>query len=365
MTSTTLMRTPLFDALVKVGGRMVDFHGWEMPVQFSGIIAEHKAVRNACGVFDVSHMGQVFVTGPEAYAFVQYVNCNNIKNEPGHGVYSHVLLDNGGIIDDAISFCITPEKFLIVVNAATLTKDFAWFTKQARSFEVTLENASDRFGMLAVQGPKAPALVGEFFPEALSLPRFGIMEAQYQGEYTVITRTGYTGEDGFEIATSPTAINAFFAELMKRGEPYGLLPCGLGSRDTLRLEAGYLLYGSDADEDHTPYETGYGWVFKAKKGDFIGREAVLKRKEAGLREKLTGFKMIGRGVPRHGCEIFKDGKKIGALNSATFSPNMNAGIGVGYVTEVNLVPGDKVEIEIHGAKVPAEVVKTPFYDNKV
>ncbi|MDD4003869.1 MAG: glycine cleavage system aminomethyltransferase GcvT [Elusimicrobiaceae bacterium] len=365
MTSITLRRTPLFDALVKVGGRMVDFHGWEMPVQFSGIVAEHKAVRNACGVFDVSHMGQVFVTGPDAHRFVQYVNSNNIKCEPGKGVYSHILADNGGIIDDAISFCIEPERFLIVVNAATLAKDFAWFEKQSAGFNVKLENASDRFGMVAVQGPKAPALAGEIFPAALRLPRFGILETEFGGEYTVVTRTGYTGEDGFEVAASPKGINAFFDELLRRGGAYGLLPCGLGSRDTLRLEAGYLLYGSDADEDHTSYEAGCGWVVKPKKGEFIGRDAVLRRKDAGLREKLTGFRLTGRGVPRHGCAVYKDGVRIGALNSATFSPSLNAGIGVGYVTPVNLEPGDKVEIEIHGARVAAEVAKTPFYDNKV
>jgi len=343
---------------------MVDFHGWELPVQFQGIIQEHTAVRNACGVFDVSHMGQVFVTGPDAHNFVQYINTNNVKPEIGKGAYSHILNDEGGIIDDAISFCLAPEKFFIVINAGTRAKDVAWFKKQAAKFNVKLEDASDRFAMLAVQGPKAPALVGEIFPDALKLARFCIMETTYNGEYAVVTRTGYTGEDGFEIASSGKAMNAVWEELFKRGGKYGLVPCGLGSRDTLRLEAGYLLYGEDADETRTSYEANCGWVVKTKKGDFAGRDAILRRKEEGLKARLTPIKLTGRGVPRHGCPVYKDGVKIGEFTSATFSPSLNAGIGVGYLSLTDLKPGDKLEVEIHGRRIPAEVAEK-FYQNKV
>ena len=365
MDDSPLKRTPLFDALAKVGGRMVDFHGWEMPVQFSGILAEHYAVRTACGVFDVSHMGQVFISGRDAHRFVERVNCNRMSAGPGKGTYAHVLADDGGILDDAITFCLGPERFLAIVNAATAENDFAWFQRQAAGFDVALDHASARYGMLAVQGPKAPALVGEIFPAALALPRFGIAELPWAGETAFVMRTGYTGEDGFEVAASPAGTLAFWEVLMSRGGRHGLVPCGLGSRDTLRLESGYLLYGADADETRTPYEANCGWVVKLQKGDFIGREALLRRKEAGFKEKLTGVRLRGRGVPRHGCAVWLGDRKLGELCSATFAPSLGTGIGVGYLAPEAWEPGIRVEVEIHGTRVEAETVRGPFRGNSV
>lgn len=365
MSQDFLRRTPLFDLLVQAGGRMVDFHGWEMPVQFSGILAEHQAVRTACGVFDVSHMGQIFISGPDAHRFVEHINCNRMTAEPGHGTYAHILAEDGGILDDAITFCLASKRFISIVNAATAAHDFAWFQKQAAGFDVVLDHASDRYGMLAIQGPKAPALVGEIFPAALSLPRFGIAEIPFAGETVLVMRTGYTGEDGFEVAASPAGTLALWAELQKRGGAFGLLPCGLGSRDTLRLESGYLLYGEDANETRTPYEANCGWVVKLQKGDFVGREALLRRKEAGFREKLTGVRLLGRGVPRHGCGVWLGGEKIGELCSATFAPSLGAGIGVGYLKATAWEPGTRVEVEIHGKRVEAETVRGAFRKNSV
>jgi len=365
MDDSPLKRTPLFGVLAQAGGRMVDFHGWEMPVQFAGILAEHQAVRTACGVFDVSHMGQIFVSGPDAHRFVERVNCNRMTAEPGRGTYAHVLAEDGGIRDDAITFCLAPKRFIAVVNAATADRDFAWFQKQAAGFDVALDNASARFGMLAVQGPCAPALVAEIFPAAAALPRFGITELPFAGETAFVMRTGYTGEDGFEVAASPAATLAFWEALQARGRPHGLVPCGLGSRDTLRLESGYLLYGADADETRTPYEANCGWVVKLQKGDFVGREALVRRQAAGFKEKLTGVRLLERGVPRHGCAVRRDGRPIGELCSATFAPSLGVGIGVGYLAPEAWAAGTRVEVEIHGKLVAAETVRGPFRKNSV
>ncbi len=365
MNGLSLKRTPLFDVLALAGGRMVDFHGWEMPVQFAGILAEHRAVRTACGVFDVSHMGQVLIAGRDAHRFVEHVNCNRMSAEPGKGTYAHVLAEDGGILDDAITFCLGPERFLAIVNAATAADDFAWFQKQSAGFVVELDHASDRYGMLAVQGPAASALVGEIFPAALALPRFGIVELPWAGEMAFVMRTGYTGEDGFEVAASPAGTLAFWDALLAKGGRHGLAPCGLGARDTLRLEAGYLLYGADADATRTPYEANCGWVVKLQKGDFIGREALVRRKEAGFREKLTGVRLLDRGVPRHGCAVRLGDRKVGELCSATFAPSLGTGIGVGYLAPEAWEAGTRVEVEIHGKTVPAETVRGAFRKNNV
>jgi aminomethyltransferase len=360
MTASSLSHTPLFDRLAQAGGRMVDFHGWEMPVQFAGILAEHRAVRSACGAFDVSHMGQVFISGPDAHQFVERINCNRMSSVPGKGTYSHMLAEDGGILDDAIFFCLAPDRFFAVVNAATDAADFAWMQRQAPGFDVGLDHASARYGMVAVQGPNAPALVGELFAEASALPRFGVAELPFGGESAVVMRTGYTGEDGFEIALSSEGICALWDELAARGGRHGLAPCGLGARDTLRLEAGYLLYGVDADLSRTPYEANCGWVVKPQKGDFIGRDALLRRKEQGFREMLTGVRLLGRGVPRAGCAVWLGDARVGELCSATFAPSLETGIGVGYLEREAWEPGTRVEVELHGKRVGAETVRGAF-----
>lgn len=359
MTHTDLKTTPLCAACEAAGGKMVDFHGWLLPVQFKGILAEHKAVREAAGMFDVSHMGQFFVEGKDAWAFLQYINCNNIKNTPGAGTYSHILTEKGTIIDDAISFCLTPEKFLVVVNAACIDGDFAWFTKQAKNFNVTVRNESADWAMIALQGPKAVETADKVVAGAADLPRFHIKEIELFGARGYMTRTGYTGEDGVEIMLPNNKIAELWAALLS----HGVTPCGLGARDVLRLEAGYLLNGADADQTRTPYEANCGWVVKLAKENFVGKEALAAQKAQGLKEKLTAFVLKSAGVPRAGCKIFVGAEEKGTLTSGTYSP-LFKGIAVGYAA-LDVTAGTEVEIEIHGKRVKADTVKTPFYKNRV
>lgn len=355
-----LKKTPLYEACLKAGGKMVDFHGWLLPVQYESIIAEHKAVREDAGMFDVSHMGQVFFEGKDAYRFLQNAATNNYKLEPGRGAYAHILNENGGIIDDVISFCLSEEKFLVVVNSATREKDFEWFKKKSAGFDVKVTDASDSYAMLALQGPKALDYLEALEADIKLLKRFWIKEIDLFGAKAYVTRTGYTGEDGVEIMGPAEQINKLFAWALE----HGFKPCGLGARDVLRLEAGYLLSGSDMDESKNPYEASCGWVVKLNKEEpFTAKEIMARVKAEGVKNKLIGFKLLGAGVAREGCGVYKDGVKIGALTSATYSPLFKA-IGCGYVpAEIN--DGDKVEIEIRGRMVPAQAVKMPFYKNKV
>jgi len=361
MTSPVLKKTPLYDSIVKLGGKVVDFHGWALPVQFEGILKEHKAVRSSCGLFDVSHMGQVFVKGPDAHKFLQHINSNNVRNEPGRGVYSHVLNSSGGLIDDVINFCIGDNSFFVIVNSATTEKDFDWFRANSKNFNVQLENASDRFGMLALQGPRSLGIMQKLCADAIKLKRFGIMEAELFGEKCFVTRTGYTGEDGFEVCASHAVTVKVWDFFIKEGA----LPCGLGARDTLRLEAGYLLYGQDVDDNHNSYEAGYGWVVKMNKGDFIGKTALENSgAEKGIKTRLTGFVLTQAGIARPGYAVYRGVNKIGELTSATFSPTIGMSIGMGYMP-VDIKEGDFVEVEIHSKRVQAKVCKMPFYNNKV
>ncbi len=361
--SAVLRRTALYDSHRRLGGRIVDFHGWELPVQYESIIKEHGAVRQRCGLFDVSHMGQIFVSGPKALEFLQKVNTNDISTiGPGKAIYSHLANETGGVVDDVIVSCLAKGRYLVVVNAATMEKDFSWFQKQAKGLDVLLENKSDDYGMIAVQGPTAESLIKLLAPPAADLSRFGALELELYGTTpSVITRTGYTGEDGVEFIVPNHIVVRLWEDLMAQGQSFGVTACGLGARDVLRLEAGYLLYGQDVDDEHTPYEAGYGWVVKLDKGDFIGRDALAKKKAAGLKRKLTGVRLLERGVPRHDTPVIVDGKEAGKLCSATFSPSMQTGIGVGYLDIPDLAAGKKCAVVLHGREIPAEVVKMPFY----
>lgn len=356
-----LRRTVLNETERTAGGKMVDFHGWELPIEFSGIVKEHEAVRKSAGIFDVSHMGQVFVTGPDAFKLLQYINANDIKKATkGKGVYSHLINEKGGLVDDIIAFCLEVDKYLVVVNAATADKDFEWIKKQACGMSVAVENKSNDYSILAVQGPNVPFMFEKFAPEALALPRFGIVEKEIYGYNSFISRTGYTGEDGFEITCPNEIAVKLWQEMLELGKPYNITPCGLGARDTLRLEAGYLLYGQDVDDEHSPYEAGYGWVVSLDKGSFIGRDILTEQKANGVQRKLTGIALCSAGIPRQGCKIFFEGKEIGTFASATYSPTLKKGIGLAYITPP-LKAGTEVEAEIRGRKIKAEIVKTPFY----
>ncbi len=363
-TSADVRRTALYESHKRLGGKIVDFHGWELPVQYESIMKEHDAVRRRCGLFDVSHMGQVFVTGPQALAFLQKVNANDISRiGPGKAIYSHLPNPDGGVVDDVIVSCLAPNRYLVVVNAATADKDFAWFQKHAKGLDAVLENKSDHYGMIAVQGPKAAALMSLLAPKAADLPRFGALELELYGQPSFITRTGYTGEDGAEFIVPNEILVRVWEDLLAQGQSYGAAPCGLGARDVLRLEAGYLLYGQDVDDEHSTYEANYGWVVKLDKGDFIGKAALLKQKTEGIKRKLTGVKLLERGVPRAGAPVLVDGREAGKFCSATFSPSLQAGIGVGYLDRPELAPGTRCAVVLHGREIPAEIVKVPFYSS--
>lgn len=363
-TSTLARRTALFESHKRLGGRIVDFHGWELPVQYESIIKEHEAVRHRCGLFDVSHMGQVFAAGRDALAFLQKVNANDIsKIGPGKAIYSHLPNENGGVVDDVIVSCLAKDRYLVVVNAATADKDFAWFQKHAKGMDVSLDNKSEHYGMIAVQGPKAAELVELIAPAAVKLPRFGALELELYGQPSIITRTGYTGEDGVEFIVPNEIVVRVWEDLLAQGRSLGAAPCGLGARDVLRLEAGYLLYGQDVDDEHSTYEANYGWVVKLDKGDFVGKAALAAQKRDGVKRRLTGIKLLERGVPRHGTPVLIDGRQAGVLCSATFSPSLQAGVGVGYLDRPDLAPGTKAAVSLHGREVPAEVVKVPFYQS--
>ncbi len=361
-TSTLPRRTALFESHQRLGGRIVDFHGWELPVQYESIIKEHDAVRDRCGLFDVSHMGQIFATGPGALEFLQKVNANDIARiNPGRSAYSHLPNERGGVVDDVIVSCLAKGRYLVVVNAATSDKDFAWFLKQAKGFDVALDNKSDDYGMISVQGPKAAPLIELMAPAAARLPRMGALELELYGTPCVVTRTGYTGEDGVEFIVPNHIVVRLWEDLIAQGQSFGVAPCGLGARDVLRLEAGYLLYGQDIDESHTTYEAGCGWLVKLDKGEFIGRSALAAQKKDGVKRRLAGVKLLERGVPRHGAPVLLDGRQAGVLCSATYSPSLQAGIGVGYLDRPDPVPGTKCAVSLRGREVPAEVVEVPFY----
>lgn len=357
----TLRRTPLYSIQRELGGRFVPFHGWELPLQFSGILKEHQAVRGACGLFDVSHMGQIEVRGPGALALVQEVNSNDASRlKAGKAMYSHLLNERGGVIDDVIVSRLDEDRFFFVVNAATREKDAQWLRARAGD-GASVEDLSDRLGMLALQGPAAAAALESVDAAAASVGRFGAVERPLYGESVLVTRTGYTGEDGFELVASSEVLPRLWQSLTAAGASFGLLPCGLGARDVLRLEAGYLLYGSDIDEDHTPLEAGYDWVVKPEKGPFIGREALRAQARQGLKRRLTGVRLTERGVPRPGASVLAGGRAAGRLTSATFSPVLQAGIGFGYLEPADLKPGTPVVVEMGERRFAAEIAELPFY----
>ncbi|MHB2026187.1 MAG: glycine cleavage system aminomethyltransferase GcvT [Elusimicrobiota bacterium] len=366
MSSTAeVNRTALYERHRALGGRLVDFHGWELPIQYEGIIKEHEAVRRRCGLFDVSHMGQFEIKGAQALEFLQKTNANDVgRISPGRAIYSHLPNEKGGVVDDVIISCLAPEHYFMVVNAATRATDWAWLKKQAAGFAVEMEDQSDRYGMIAVQGPAAAELVSADFPQTRELPRFGALKTEVFGQESLITRTGYTGEDGFEFIVPNKIAAELWNNLLLKGRSLGAAPCGLGARDTLRLEAGLLLYGQDIDGDHTTIEAGYGWTVKLDKGDFLGREVLARQAHGGLSRKLFGVRLAERGVPRAGSSVFRQGRAAGTLSSATFSPTLGVGIGMGYLSPADFKPDERVEVEIHGRLAQAHIVRMPFYKSQ-
>jgi len=361
-----LKRTSLYPVHLRSGARLVEFGGWEMPVQYTGIVGEHRAVRTAAGLFDVSHMGEVEVEGPGALDTVQRLITNDAARlEVGAGLYSPMCLPTGGIVDDLTVFRLGERRFLFVVNAATTDKDFAWIREHA--VNAAVRNRSVEFALLALQGPRAPAILARLTrlaPESVAF--FHVVEGvEVAGVRCFVSRSGYTGEDGFEIGCPWDEAPRLWDALMDVGGEDGLVPVGLGARDTLRLEAALMLYGNDIDETTTPLEAPLGWTVKLDKGGFIGRDALLRQKQEGVRRRLVGFEMQERAIPRHGYPLLAGGRVIGRVTSGTFGPWVQKGIGLGYVVPELARPGTEISVQIRDQPVRAVVVKLPFYKRSV
>ncbi len=354
-------QTPLNAAHRKLGGRLVDFAGWEMPVQYSSIIAEHEAVRTAAGLFDVSHMGEVEFTGKGALEAANALITNDLARcADGQAVYAGLLNDQGGFVDDVVAYRFSPEHIFICVNAGNREKDFAWMTQKAKG--VAPKNRSDDYAQLAVQGPKAAGIVQRLTSEDLTkLANYRFTQGKVAGVQAIISRTGYTGEDGFELYCAPADAERLWFSLLEEGKRDGILPCGLGARDSLRTEMKYALYGNDIDDAHTPLEAGLGWIVKLDKADFVGKAALVAQKAAGVPRKLVGFELTGSGIPRHGYPVLKDGQRVGEVTSGTMGPSVKKPIGLAYVPPALAAEGATFDVEIRGRPVAAQVVKTPFW----
>ncbi|MGE5314014.1 MAG: glycine cleavage system aminomethyltransferase GcvT [Acidobacteriota bacterium] len=356
-----MKRTPFFSLHQQAGAKIVPFGGFEMPVQYAGIMEEHKRVRETVGVFDVSHMGEFFVTGDDACAFLQTVTVNDVaKLTPGAAQYSAMCYDNGGIVDDLLVYMLSKNEYMLVVNASNTQKDFDWLAAH-KPDNVVLENKSDDYALLAVQGPDAEAVLQTLTKAKLGeIAYYHFVQGELAGVPMIISRTGYTGEKGFELYFAPAHAELVWNAVFEAGKPYGIAPIGLGARDTLRLEMGYCLYGNDIDANTNPLEAGLGWITKLNKGEFIGKAALLASKAEGFKGKLVGMTFADKVVPRHGYPIVQNGAQAGAITSGTFSPSLGIGIAMGYVVPSLSAPGTEVEVDIRGRKTTAVVTALPF-----
>jgi aminomethyltransferase len=368
-----LKRTALFEEHQRMGGRLIDFGGWELPVQYTGLLDEHTTCRTAAGLFDVSHMGEVHAEGKDAEAFLNYLVSNNVsKIAIGQAQYTVMCNERGGIVDDLLIYHRSPGHYLVVVNASNTDKDFAHMQEIEKHFKAThpgaelkLTNESSRYTQIAIQGPKAAEILQTLTDTPLApIKTYWFAEGKILKTIpAILARTGYTGEDGFEIYVAWEKGPEVWRALAEAGKPFGLKPCGLGARDTLRLEMKYPLYGNELSDDTNPLEAGAGWVTKLDKPDFVGKAPIAAAKAAGLKRSLVGLKFLDRGIPRQGYAVFdaKGETRIGEITSGTHSPSTKLAIGVAYVTLPHAAVGTKLTVDVRGAKIPAEVVPTPFY----
>jgi aminomethyltransferase len=357
-------RTPLYETHVRARARLVEFAGWEMPVQYAGILAEHEAVRTRVGLFDVSHMGEVVFRGPRALEALNRVFTNDLsKVADGQAQYGCLCRESGGIVDDVVVYRRSAEDLLVCVNAGNRAKDFEWLAAHAGGADV--QNESDDWAQLALQGPLAAQLLQRLAKVNLSqLRSYRFTAGEVAGIGCLVARTGYTGEDGFELFCRSADGPRIWDALMEAGGPEGIQPCGLGARDSLRLEMAYRLYVSDMDDSTTPLEAGLAWVVKLDKGDFVGRDALVRQREQGVARKLVGFTLTDAGIPRHGYPVLQDGRKVGEVTSGTRSPTLEIPIGLAYVPTALAAEGSTFAVEIRGRAAAARVVKTPFYVRK-
>ena len=364
MTTATeaLKRTPLYEIHKDLGARMVDFGGWEMPVEYSGIREEHRAVRERAGLFDVSHMGEFEVEGKDALAFLQRLTTNDVsKLEPGRIQYSAMLTPEGTFIDDLLVYRRDGGRYLLVVNAGNTPKDFAHARAVSADYDVKLRDASAEYALLALQGPKAEEILAPLTDADLAaIPYYAFVEGTVSGAPAIISRTGYTGEKGFELYVDPEDASRLFRELLDAGRADNVLPAGLGARDTLRLEAKMALYGHDIDDTVTPVEADLDWIVKMGKGDFEGREALVRQKERGLEKKLAGFELVDKGIARQGYATASP-SGAGVVTSGIPSPTLGKSIGLAYLPVADTRIGTEFTVDLRGRAARARVVETPFY----
>jgi len=358
--AANLKKTPLNSLEHDLGGKMIDFGGWELPVQFTGILDEHEAVRTKAGLFDVSHMGEVTVKGPDALALLQKMTCNDVsKLEDSRAQYNGLLYPTAGFVDDILIYQMAKNDYFVVVNASNADKDYEWMADCAKGLDVEVRNRSNDYAQLALQGPNAQRILQPLVDVDLSkIKYYRFTRGKVDGVDAIISRTGYTGEDGFELYVAPSESQRIFRKLLDTKE---VTPCGLGARDTLRLEAKMALYGNDIDATTTPLEADLGWIVKLEKGDFYGRDVLQRENAEGPRRKLVGFEMVDRGIARHGYPIVDGSEEVGVVTSGTHSPTLKKPIGLAYLPPGKSAVGSEFMVLNRGKETRARVVPTPFY----
>lgn len=361
-----MKKTPLYEKHNELGGKIIDFGGWALPVQYTGIIEEHEQVRKAAGLFDVSHMGEIIVKGQDAEIFIQNLVTNNIIGAKEHRIiYSPMCYSDGGVVDDLLIYKYSEQHYLLIVNASNTDKDYDWIIQNAKG-QVEILNASDRYAQFALQGPKAEIILQKLTDTPLAEIGFFRFkpDVRLDGVEAIVSRTGYTGEDGFEIYMNSESAVYLWEKILQVGKDEGLVPVGLGARDTLRFEAALTLYGHEISPEISPLEAGLGKFVKLEKDDFIGKEELVKQHEQGLKRNLVGFEMIDRGIPRNGYDVQIDGRKVGFVTSGSFSPSLGKNIGMALVESDINAEGAELDIVIRNKAVKAKTVKTPFYTKK-
>jgi len=360
----TVKRTPFYEKHLAADAKIVDFAGYKMPMFYSGIVPEHRKVRESVGLFDLSHMGEFWVKGPGALAFISSITTNDpTQLSIGQCQYSAMLYDNGTFVDDLLVYFIAEDEYMLVVNASNLDKDWEWAKSHCPPEGVELTNRSDDYGLLAIQGPKAQAVFSKITDYDLNSMGFYTNGYATIGGYenVLFSRTGYTGEDGFEIYARPEICADLWDKAEKAGSEFEIKPIGLGARDTLRLEMKYALYGNDIDDRVNPWEAGLGWIVKLEKGDFIGRDKLIDAKAQGISRRLICFKLLERAFPRKGYAIFSENEEIGHVTSGTFSPSLDIGVGMGYVRFGNHKPGNRIQVMVRNHPIPGIIEAPPLY----
>ena len=360
----TAKQTPLYETHLQYGGKMVEFGGWLLPVQYAGIKEEHQAVRTKAGLFDVSHMGEVTVAGQDALAFLQHLVTNDVaKLADTQVLYTPMCYPDGGVVDDLLVYKKGDGDYLLVINAANIDKDWAWIRENAVGFNVKLANISDETAQLALQGPAAAAILAKLTDAPLASLKYYwfLPETTVAGKSVLLSRTGYTGEDGFELYCAPQDAAYLWEKLMEAGKPFGLMPAGLGCRDTLRFEVCFPLYGHELSQDISPVEAGIGLFVKTDKAAFNGKEALVAQKKNGPARKIVGLEMTGRGIARAGYPVWADGKPVGTITTGSYAPSLDKNLGLALVPAAYAALGQALSVEIRGKQVEAVVIAKPFY----